>query len=119
MLFWWTDNYIFGIFGGNWDGNPGGNCCPLGEITLFTCGGMLVVLIGITVLCIGGGDVALKSPCWGPCIKGYTTDLYWNGKLGWDCWFKPIGFPFVSWSILIFDSPLIYWIYFYIFIGAC
>lgn len=103
---------MFGIFWGNWDGNPGGNCWPLGEITLFICGGMLVVLIGKTVLCIGGGDVTLKSPCWGPWIKGYTIDLYWNGKLGKVCWFKPIGFPLVSWSILILDSPLIYWIYF-------
>ena len=94
---------MFGIFGCNWDGNPGRNCSLLGEITLFTCGGILVVLIGSTVLCIGGDEVALKSPCWGPWIKGYTIDLYWKGRLGNVCWFKLIGFPLVSWSILILD----------------
>lgn len=109
------------MFGENWVWNP---CCGwkgplfiyLGERTLLTIGGCIFVVIGNTFLWIGGGDVALRS-CECPCLNGKTIDLYWKGKLGGG-FIAETGLELVSCSILIFDSPLIYWISFYIFKGA-
>ncbi len=110
------------MFGGSWVWNP---CCGLkgplfiylGERTLLTRGGCIMLVMCNTLLWIGGVDVALRSACWCPCMNGNTIDLYWKEKLGGG-FIATTGLVLVSCSILIFDSPLIYWIYFYIFKGA-
>ncbi len=59
-----------------------------------------------------------------PCIKGNTMDFYWKGIVWCPYWggicmtFWGSIVWFWSWSMLILDSPLSYWISFSILIGA-